>query len=97
MYDGSSFIILAGAEALGAWHQIAVVRSGNTVTMYTGGAPIGSSAVQPTRAYGSDTAATHLGGDPDYGQFSSGYLAQIRLTKGVARNTASFAPPTAPF
>lgn len=97
VYDGSSFIILARAVALDAWHYIAVVRSGNMVTMYVGVVAIGSAAVAPARAVGSKKATTYVGGDPDFSQFSSGYLSQIRLTKGNPRYTTSFATATSSF
>ena len=98
VYDGSTFIIHAGAPVLNSWNHIALVRSGTVVTLYIASVSIGSATVAAARAFGSDTAMTHIGANPDFGQFSSGYLSQIRLTKGIARyTTATFSPPNAPF
>ena len=48
------------------------------------------------KIFGSATPTTHVGGDPDYGQYTSGYLQNFRVTK-VVRCTANFTPPAVSF
>ena len=80
----------------GTWYHIAVVRNGSTLTTYVDGTSKGtdtiSAAMSPTSA------------DLEIGQgvYSfplpyQGYLDDLRITKGVARYTANFTPPTSAF
>ena len=84
--------------ATGTWYHVAVVRSGTTWTMYRDGVSVaqvtGNSTTMP------DIVGALWIGNRNYGGNSAplnGYLDDIRITKGVARYTANFTPPTAPF
>jgi hypothetical protein len=76
------------------WQHHAVVRSGGVLTIYLDGV-----------ATGSTTFATDLGsarvfdlGDNGGGsQLTNGFIDELRVTKGVARYTANFTPPTEAF
>lgn len=77
------------------WTHYAFVKSAGTLTIYINGAPQGSGALgtmpDSTIAFavGNTTPGTSMG--------LSGYLAEVRITKGVARYTADFAPPMLPY
>jgi hypothetical protein len=79
----------------GAWHHIAVCRSGSSTKMFVDGVQDGSTY---TGSYTitETTAATYIGS----GAFNlsartiTGYIDDIRITKGIARYTANFTPPT---
>ena len=80
----------------GTWHHIAVVRSGSTLTTYVDGTSRGTDTIS--------YAMSPSGADVEIGQgvYASsypyeGYLDDLRITKGVARYTANFTPPTAGF
>jgi hypothetical protein len=80
-----------------AWTFIAVVRSGNTKTLYVNGIaessqnyPFSMNGVGPSLWIGG------VGDNPNAGSFY-GYIDDLRITKGVARYTSNFTPPTAPF
>ena len=81
------------------WSHFALVRSGNTITAYINGVSAGF--ISRTEAVGSNTDSPALatadrvstGGR----EFLTGYINNLRITKGVARYTATFTPPTAPF
>jgi hypothetical protein len=79
----------------GEWHHIAAVRSGSTVTLFSGGTNVKS--ITKTNNF-SDTPNLRIGASGLYGNSSiSGYIDDLRITKGVARYTSNFTPPTAPF
>ena len=77
-----------------AWHHIAVTRSGTTVRGFVDGVQIGSSATVSTSFTARKTIA---GGQFRDNSFIQGYIDDLRVTKGVARYTANFTPPTAAF
>jgi hypothetical protein len=81
--------------AANAWNHIAVVRSGDTVTVFlngVGGTPL-STVNRPPSAnshplnIGRDSLATTT-------DQTLGYCQDLRITNGVARYTADFTPPT---
>lgn len=90
-----SFLFTAStALTIGAWTHVALVRNSGTLTLYQGGISVGSATytTNVTDDYG------HIGCDVGETQyFYNGYLDDIRITKGVARYTGTFTPPTAAF
>lgn len=77
------------------WAHVALTRHGNVFTLWLNGA----SAATVTNAGVLDNHAYDLmiGGWENVGQNFGGQLDDVRLTKGVARYTAPFTPPTAAF
>jgi hypothetical protein len=76
------------------WHHLAWVRSGSTITSYVNGVSDGTfstSYSQPATALVIGSRYTKVT------EFLNGYIDELRITKGVARYTANFTPPTAPF
>lgn len=98
VYGPGSYVINAGATsfATGAWFHIALVRSGNTWTVYRNGAAYVSAT--DSRAWGNNANVLDVGlvRSPDTNGLN-GHIDELRITKGVARYTANFTPPTAPF
>jgi hypothetical protein len=80
----------------GTWNHFAVTRSGSTMRWFTNGTLNGSQTY--SNSIGSDTINLQMGttgsgsGDP-----LNGYIDDLRITKGVARYTASFTAPTTAF
>jgi hypothetical protein len=92
-------ITSTSAVSSGAWHHIAVCRSGSSTKLFIDGTQSGSTYT------GSDNLLVGAN-RPIIGQFGfstgnpngfNGYLDDIRITKGVARYTTSFTPPTSAF
>lgn len=77
------------------WHHIAFVRSSaTTVTAFLDGIQV----AQATNFAGPTSTTTMIGGFFGYPDDQwNGWMDEIRVTSGVARYTASFTPPTAPF
>ena len=81
------------------WTHIAWVRSGNTVTIYKDGTSIVSgtytNSIGPSKFYVGPTGGQSGVDGNTYAYL--GYIDDLRITKGVARYTANFTPPSAPF
>ena len=77
---------------LNAWYHVAIVKSGSTITGYVNGVqyPITSSTPSET------TEPLWIATGNNLGYFT-GYIQDMRITKGVARYTSNFTVPTEPF
>ena len=88
---GNNFQLSAGQ-----WHHVALVKNGNTITIYHDG----NQAGQTTNTFATTTGNLVLGAyelSGSYGEYLKGYLQDFRITHGLARYTANFTPPTAEF
>ncbi len=78
----------------GSWHHLAVARSGSTFKMFFDGVQVHSSTL--TASLGDFTNQNvNIGYNVRNGSYIKGYLQDVRVTKGLARYTATFTPPTA--
>ena len=79
--------------AVDTWYHIAAVRYGSTTKLYLNG--VEELSFTDSGSYG--TAKLWLGGRGDlslsYG-IIEGYIDDVRITKGLARYTSAFTPPT---
>ena len=82
----------------GAWEHWAVVRTGTTLTLYRGGSSVGSVGVSTLAVSFSASHELRIGrwGSNTTRDFA-GNLDEIRFTKGTARYTGSFTPPSLAF
>lgn len=84
----------------GNWHHVALVRNGSTFTWFIDGTSSGTT----TSASSLNNNTTNNFSIGRLGEYSggtnqnyNGQLADIRITKGVARYTGAFTPPTKSF
>ena len=89
------FLQTTGKITLSSWNHVAVVRSGSTRTVYINGVSAGSGTFTDNLS----SAYLTIGRDAASGGtiIWNGYIDDFRITKGVARYTANFTPPTAAF
>ena len=80
----------------GNWNHVAVARSSNSVRMFLNGSQVGSTYTT-SFSYGRDASGFIIGDITTTAGSVDGYIDELRITKGVARYTANFTPPTAPF
>jgi len=97
--DGSSYVVLNLGDAVlssGQWYHTAVTRNGNTFTMWIDGSSVGTAT--SSSAIASTSRPLYIGYDPDTNANAmNGYIQDVRITKGLARYTSNFTPPTAEF
>ena len=75
--------------AANTWYHIAITCSSNTTRLFVNGQQEASSSVTASLA---STQPLVIGGGS-----LNGYIDEFRITKGVARYTSNFPPPTTPF
>lgn len=94
VYDGNSNVI--SSVALSTWSHIAIVRQSGSLQGYINGIAKGSAwnNISQTRF---TLSSAFIGSRWTGGNSYNGYIDDLRITKGVARYTANFTPPTAPF
>ncbi len=87
------------SPSLNQWSHVAWVRNGASFKTYLDGVQIGSVAVPATGVLnvGTATYPTTIGATATNGNPFTGYIDDFRITKGYARYTANFTPPTATF
>jgi hypothetical protein len=87
-YVGSALVITAGV-----WNHVALVRSGTTLRFYINGVQ----DVNTGSVSGTLTASNLTIGSSAIPQYWNGYIDELRITRGIARYTASFATQSIEF
>lgn len=82
-----------GALTAGVWYHIAATRSSGTTRLFVDG--VLKASASDSHNYGSQTL--RFGGYGGGGYGLNGWLDDARITKGVARYTANFTPPSQEF
>lgn len=94
MWGDTVIVNSPSAISVNTWTHVAVTRSGTTVRMFVGGTQV-ATATDSTNFTGTGTLFVGRLRTATNGFFWNGYLDDLRITKGVARYTANFTPPTA--
>jgi hypothetical protein len=91
-FDGVQAVNAVGtAVTTNAWNHVAWVRQLDTCLIYVNGILMGSGI------NAGPFSVTRIGARATTGYEMNGYIDDLRITKGVARYTSNFTPPTAPF
>jgi hypothetical protein len=98
-YDTVGSVIIGALQSpsitTNAWTHVALVRNGNSFVLYANG--IGGSVLTSSSPLYDPSSAIDIGRLVGVGNAFNGYIDDFRITKGVARYTANFTPPTAPL
>jgi hypothetical protein len=93
-YTGSGHTVAGSTTVtLSAWHHIAMTLSGTTIRVFLDGVSDGSGTISGSPR--EDSAALCVGSNNN--NAVNGYIDELRISKGVARWTATFTPPTTPY
>lgn len=79
----------------GTWYHVAAVRDGTSMRLFLNGTQV--TPITLTGSLMTNTAGVYLGSNSGGTQSFNGWIDELRITKGVARYTANFTPPTAEF
>lgn len=92
-----------GVVTTNTWYHIAVSRQNNTSVgfdtfrIFVDGSIVATTDVPVGTAIHNPSAWVMIGDNNTGSQDYTGYMDELRVTKGVARYTGAFTPPTAPF
>jgi hypothetical protein len=94
---GNTIVNFSGANSIGlsAWTHVAITKASNVYRFFINGAQDGDSLTN-TGALPSLTGLIYLGSGRlgNAQKYYKGYLQDVRVTKGEARYTAEFTPPS---
>jgi hypothetical protein len=85
--------VTVGTIAANTWHHVALVRNGTTFTAYLDGV---GTVVATSSAALVDNGQPFATSDTRPSEWFNGFMDEARITKGVARYTINFTPPTGP-
>ena len=93
-YSNNGAVLMTGTTALSVntWYHIAVTRAGSTWRLFVNGTQEATST-----AAGSDEATSLLMGSRSGILEMTGWLDEIRISKGAARWVDNFTPPTSAY
>jgi hypothetical protein len=91
--DSNAVLLTSSSSlSLNTWTFVTVCRRSGTMTMYFNGTSVASAS----NSSNFTQTGTRVGGTFDNLSFN-GYIDDLRVTKGYARYTANFTPPTTAF
>lgn len=98
-YDYSVFLASFFSD-VSAWKYVAVTRQGTAIKLFLNGVltsfhTVGTAISNKTLP--NLSGPLNIGFEGSYNFYFKGYLDEFRLSKGIARYTANFTPPTEPF
>ena len=85
----------ATSFSINTWYHLATTRANGTSYVFRDGVLLGSGTADTTNY--TSTGNPRIGANTSGGQTVKGYMQDLRVTKGLARYTATFTPPTAEF
>ena len=88
---GSSQYTTASADT---WYHVAFVRDGNDWSLYLNGTLEGTRTGLSGNITSSSLCSLEIGSNYNGTYYVDGYIDDLRITKGLARYTSNFTPPT---
>ena len=98
-YAKGSILMSSSASTIstGTWHHIALTKQGTTQTIWVDGTSVATTTSSTTPNIYDYYFGDRMSGAGS-GQYPmTGYLQDLRITRGLARYTTSFTPPTSEF
>jgi hypothetical protein len=93
IFNNATALTTSQAVTLNQWNHIALVRASGVVTVYLNGTAMTGGSATATTPSATDTNMW-IGKLQDPSYFYNGYIDDFRVTKGYARYTTTFTPPT---
>lgn len=99
LYVNSSFVInAASTPILNTWQHVALSRASGVTKLFVDGSQVGSNYTDSNN-YGVTASRPRIGSDGNSGTFGdlNGFLDEFRISKGIARWTSNFTPPSSEY
>ena len=93
-WDIASAATIISSVSTGTWYHVAVARQGSSIRTFANGTLV--TTVTSSATLASNTYPVTMNYHVSSAQGTT-YIDDLRITKGVARYTANFTPPTAAF
>lgn len=96
-YDGGSdtrFIVTGNVLSLNTWVHVACVKSTSGYVVYIDGTSAGTYS---SSTYDWTRTGMSIGSFSYGAQYYSGWMEELRVSKGIARWTSNFTPPAEPY
>jgi hypothetical protein len=84
------------SPSVNTWYQVAVAKTGSTLRFFVDGTQVGADQTL-SGAIADSTQVLKVGANAGSSYDFNGYLDELRISKGIARWTSNFTPPTAPY
>jgi hypothetical protein len=96
--NGGTRITGTTALTTGAWYHVALTRSGTSTKLFLNGTQEGSTYSDSTNyTIGTSRPMIGVSGFDGSGSPLNGWIDELRVSKGAARWTANFTPPSAAY
>jgi hypothetical protein len=96
--DYGGYFSTPWSPSINTWYHIAWVRNGSTCFIFINGVAQSVTTVQPFGTMHNFNSTLTIGRtDRGAGNYVNGYIDELRISKGIARWTANFTPPTAEY
>lgn len=97
-FDGPAKVTSTTTLSDLTWYHVAVVRSGDTLALYINGVSEATTSVAGV-SYGSGGNGVVIGrwSVTENNYYINGHIDEVRISKGIARWTANFTPPTSAY
>lgn len=93
---GSAVITRTTTNSAGVWMHWALTRSGTNLRLFKDGVQLGATVTNSSNIV--PTGPVQIGADQIDGNVQlQGWVDEVRISKGIARWTANFTPPTQPY
>jgi hypothetical protein len=97
VYDiATPTLVASSTNSLNTWYHLALVRNGTSLVMYRDGISVASTTISTNAVFNWGKLGYCIGGGNWDGaqSYFNGYIDDLRVTKGFARYTSTFTPPT---
>jgi len=98
--DGSGYTqvyTVNTSMSTGVWYHVAYIRDNTNFYFFLNGISISINVGSVSGALHNSTAPMCIGSLDDPGDYYNGYIDELRISKGIARWTSNFTPPTGPY
>lgn len=99
-YNGSFTIISKNISSIstGSWYHFRVLRTSNTIRFFKDGVQVSTDGTDSTDLTRAGSTTLNIGDFPGGGASTSAYFDEIRVSKGIARDSGTaFTAPTSAF